>query len=120
MRGISPTLTRLLLYVFLIVATIGMAFPLFWMVSSSLKSLGEANSPGIVWVPREPTTAAYTELLHNANFLRTYFNTAFYTGLALVGTLASVAAVAYAFSRIEWPGRNVVFFLMLSTLLIPA
>jgi ABC-type glycerol-3-phosphate transport system permease component len=40
--------------------------------------------------------------------------------MALIGTLVSVAAVAYAFSRIEWPGRNVVFFLMLSTMLIPA
>jgi ABC-type glycerol-3-phosphate transport system permease component len=36
-----------------------------------------------------------------------------------VGTLISIAAVAYAFSRIEWPGRNVVFFLMLSTMMIP-
>ncbi len=120
MRALSPTVTRILLYVFLISATIGMGFPLFWMVSSSFKSLAEANAPGIVWVPNHPTAAAYTELLGNAQFLRTYFNTAFYTALALIGTLGSVAAVAYAFSRIEWPGRNVVFFLMLSTLLIPA
>ena len=120
MRAISPRLVRLLLYVFLISATILMAFPLFWMSSSSFKSLAEANAPGIVWVPRAPTAAAYTGLLADGNFLRTYFNTIFYTLLALVGTLVSVAAVAYAFSRIEWPGRNVVFFLMLSTLLIPA
>lgn len=120
MRAISPRLVRLLLYIFLISATILMAFPLFWMISSSFKSLAEANAPGIVWVPRAPTAAAYTGLLADGNFLRTYFNTIFYTLLALVGTLVSVAAVAYAFSRIEWPGRNVVFFLMLSTLLIPA
>ena len=120
MRALSPRLVRLLLYVFLISATILMAFPLFWMISSSFKSLAEANAPGIVWVPRAPTAAAYTGLLSDGNFLRTYFNTIFYTLLALVGTLVSVAAVAYAFSRIEWPGRNVVFFLMLSTLLIPA
>ena len=120
MRAISPRLVRLLLYIFLISATILMAFPLFWMISSSFKSLAEANAPGIVWVPRAPTAAAYTGLLSDGNFLRTYFNTIFYTLLALVGTLVSVAAVAYAFSRIEWPGRNVVFFLMLSTLLIPA
>jgi len=37
-----------------------------------------------------------------------------------VGTLASIAVVAYAFSRINWPGRNLVFFLMLSTMMIPA
>jgi ABC-type glycerol-3-phosphate transport system permease component len=97
-----------------------MSFPLFWMASSSLKSLPEANAPGIVWVPENPTAEAYTNILQDGNFLRTYFNTVFYTALALIGTLVSVSAVAYAFSRVEWPGRNVVFFLMLSTMLIPA
>jgi ABC-type glycerol-3-phosphate transport system permease component len=62
---------------------------------------------------------AYISILHNSDFLRSYFNSVFYTTLALVGTLASIAVVAYAFSRIEWPGRNVVFFLMLSTMMIP-
>jgi ABC-type glycerol-3-phosphate transport system permease component len=120
MRALSPTVTRLVLYAFLISATILMAFPLFWMISSSFKSLAEANAPGIVWVPQHPTAAAYTNLLGDSQFLRTYFNTIFYTLLAMAGTLVSVAAVAYAFSRVDWPGRNVVFFLMLSTLLIPA
>ncbi len=120
MRTISPVVARTALYVFLISATILMSFPLFWMISSSLKTLEEANSPGIVWVSEHPTSAAYTDILQNGNFLRTYFNTIFYTVLALAGTLLSVAAVAYAFSRVEWPGRNLVFFLMLSTMLIPA
>jgi ABC-type glycerol-3-phosphate transport system permease component len=120
MRTFSPGLVRTLLYAFLIGATILMSFPLFWLVSSSLKTLQEANAPGIVWVPENPTLQAYTDILEDSNFLRTYFNTVFYTALALVGTLVSVSAVAYAFSRIEWPGRNLVFFLMLSTMLIPA
>ena len=120
MRATSPMITRAILYIFLISATILMSFPLFWMISSSLKTLEETNAPGIVWVPEQPTATAYTDILQNENFLRTYFNTVFYTILALVGTVLSVAAVAYAFSRVEWPGRNLVFFLMLSTLLIPA
>lgn len=120
MRTLSPVIVRSVLYLFLISATILMSFPLFWMISSSLKTLEETNAPGIVWVPDQPTATAYTDILQDQNFLRTYFNTVFYTVLALVGTVLSVAAVAYAFSRIEWPGRNLVFFLMLSTMLIPA
>jgi multiple sugar transport system permease protein len=120
MRTLSPVIVRALLYVFLISATLLMSFPLFWMISSSLKTLEETNAPGIVWVPEQPTAAAYSDILQDEDFLRTYFNTAFYTLLALVGTVLSVAAVAYAFSRVEWPGRNLVFFLMLSTMLIPA
>ncbi len=111
---------RVILYISLTGATIMMAFPLFWMISSSLKTIEQTNSAGIVWFPKEPTLQAYIDIFHNEIFLRSYFNSIFYTTLALVGTLASIAVVAYAFSRINWPGRNLVFFLMLSTMMIPA
>lgn len=120
MRQLWHILKRLFLYIFLTGATITMAFPLFWMISSSLKTVQETNSAGIVWFPPHPTLQAYIDIFHNEVFLRSYFNSIFYTTLALVGTLASIAVVAYAFSRINWPGRNLVFFLMLSTMMIPA
>jgi multiple sugar transport system permease protein len=119
MRDLWPIIKRILLYIFLTGATILMSFPLFWMISSSLKTLEETNSAGIIWLPEQPTLAAYVGIFQNSDFLRSYFNTVFYTALALVGTLLSIAVVAYAFSRIEWPGRNLVFFLMLSTMLVP-
>jgi multiple sugar transport system permease protein len=119
MRTAWPIIKRVVLYIFLTGSTILMSFPLFWMISSSLKTLQETNSPGIILVPRHPTLDAYIAIFQNTDFLRSYFNTVFYTTLALLGTLASVAVVAYAFSRINWPGRNLVFFLMLSTMMIP-
>ncbi len=119
MRDIWPIIKRILLYIFLTGATVLMSFPLFWMISSSLKTLEETNSAGIIWFPKAPTLAAYISVFQNEAFLRSYFNTVFYTTLSLAGTLLSIAVVAYAFSRIEWPGRNLVFFLMLSTMLIP-
>ena len=119
MRKYFPIIKSILLYTLLTGATVMMSFPLFWMISSSLKTLEETNSPGIVWVPRSPTIEAYTGIFQNQDFLRSYFNSVFYVTLALVGTLLSIAAVAYAFSRLEWPGRNIVFFLMLSTMMIP-
>jgi multiple sugar transport system permease protein len=118
-RIVWPMIKRVVLYFFLTSMTILMSFPLFWMISTSFKTLEEANSPGIVWIPKQPTLEAYINIFQNADFLRSYFNTVFYTSLALVGTLFSIAVVAYAFSRIEWPGRNLVFFLMLSTMMIP-
>lgn len=120
MRTVWQIIKRFVLYIFLTGATIMMAFPLFWMISSSLKTIDETNSAGIVWFPPKPTLEAYINIFQNSAFLRSYFNSVFYTTLALVGTLASIAVVAYAFSRIEWPGRNLVFFLMLSTMMIPA
>lgn len=119
MKNTWPILQRILLYIILTSATLVMSFPLFWMISSSLKTLEETNSAGIVWLPKEPTLAAYMSIFQNGDFLRSYFNTVFYVALALAGTLLSIAVVAYAFSRVEWPGRNLVFFLMISTMLIP-
>ena len=114
-----PIIKRVVLYIFLTGSTILMSFPLFWMISSSLKTLEETNSPGIILLPKHPTLDAYLAIFKNEAFLRSYFNSVFYTTLALIGTLASIAVVAYAFSRIKWPGRNLVFFLMLSTMMIP-
>lgn len=111
---------KVFLYVLLTAASLLMAFPLFWMISTSLKSLQEANAPKIVWVPSQILLEAYRNILSDPDFLRSYFNSTFYAALALVGTLISIAAVAYAFGRLEWPGRNLVFFLMLSTMMIPA
>lgn len=119
MKRYTPILKSILLYVLLTGATLLMSFPLFWMISSSLKTVAETNSPGLVWIPSSPTIEAYTGIFRNASFLRSYFNSIFYVTLALAGTLISIAAVAYAFSRVEWPGRNIVFFLMLSTMMIP-
>jgi ABC-type glycerol-3-phosphate transport system permease component len=119
MKNYWPIIKSLILYLVLTGATILMSFPLFWMISSSLKTVSETNSPGIVWIPAHPTLEAYVGIFQNQDFLRAYFNSVFYVTLALVGTIISIAAVAYAFSRVEWPGRNVVFFLMLSTMMIP-
>jgi len=119
MKNYWNILKRIILYALLTGATVLMSFPLFWMISSSLKTLEETNSPGIAWVPANPTLDAYLNIFKDQDFLRSYFNSVFYVTLALVGTLLSIAAVAYAFSRIEWPGRNIVFFLMISTMLIP-
>ncbi|HET7009358.1 MAG TPA: carbohydrate ABC transporter permease [Anaerolineales bacterium] len=120
MRRLSRFLVGGLLYVALTGASILMSFPLFWMVSTSLKSLEEANAPRIIWIPSQVLVEAYRSVLADPDFIRAYVNSAFYAALALAGTLLSIAAVAYAFSRLNWPGKNLVFALMLSTLMIPA
>ncbi|KPL77283.1 hypothetical protein ADN00_09115 [Ornatilinea apprima] len=119
MRESWEIIKKILLYFLLTGATLVMSFPLFWMISSSLKTLEETNAAGIVWLPENPSLNTYLAIFQNSDFLRAYFNTVFFVTLALVGTLFSIAVVAYAFSRIDWPGRNFVFFLMLATMMIP-
>jgi ABC-type glycerol-3-phosphate transport system permease component len=89
------------------------------MISTSFKTYEEANGPTLVWVPAQPQLEAYARMLTDADFLRAYGNSIFVAVVAVAGTLVSIAAVAYAFSRVEWPGRNLVFGLMLSTMMVP-
>lgn len=120
MKSTWHLLKRFVLYLALTFTSALMIFPLFWMVSTAFKSLEEANSPHIQWLPSTLHWDAIINVISDPDFLRAYFNSTFYAALALVGTLISIAAVAYAFSRLDWPGRNVLFFLMLSTMMIPA
>ncbi|MGH2544707.1 MAG: carbohydrate ABC transporter permease, partial [Ardenticatenaceae bacterium] len=115
-RSVGPVAV----YAVLTGASLLMAFPLLWMLSTSFKTEAEANAPRLVWLPARPQWDAYAEIVRDVAFLQAYANSIFVIVLALFGTLLSIAAVAYAFSRVEWPGRNVVFFLMLSTMMIPA
>lgn len=118
-RKVRQAFSNGIVYLLLLGGSGFMLFPLFWMLSTSLKTMEEANSPRITWWPAEPQLDAFRQVLTDSRWLLYFSNSAFVTTLAVLGTLVSVAAVAYAFSRIQWPGRNIVFFLMLSTLMLP-
>jgi multiple sugar transport system permease protein len=120
LRRARHRLGRMALWAVCAFAAVCAAFPLFWMIATSLKTDQEANGPRLVWWPANPQVGTYLSIMADQSFQRSYVNSIFVAGLSLVGTLVSIAAVAYAFSRVDWPGRNVVFGLMLSTLMIPA
>ena len=118
-KAVRSLSRKLLLYLLAISLSLVLVFPLFWMVSTSLKTDDEANAPKPIWLPARPTLDAYRQILSDADWLLYISNSVFVTVLSVGGTLASVTIVAFAFSRLEWPGRNVVFALMLSTLMLP-
>ncbi len=118
-RRAKDLLVKTVSYFLLISTSALFLFPLFWVVSTSLKTMEEANAPRVVWLPSNPQFDAYAQVLADEDWLLFFSNSVFVTVLAVGGTLISVAFVAYAFSRIEWPGRDIVFFLMLSTMMLP-
>lgn len=118
-RQIQRGLLRFILYMALTAGGLATSFPMIWMILTSFKTFEEANAPRIVWLPSTLRWDAYQAILGRPEFLRAFANSIFVTALAVSGTLASITVVAYAFSRVEWPGRDVVFLLMLSTMMIP-
>ncbi len=118
-RTIGPILGRVLHYAVLIWASMFFLFPLAWMIGTSLKSIEEIGQPQLNLLPAVPRWENYVKLLSEESFYRAYLNSAFIVTMVLLGTITSVSLVAFAFSRLEWKGRDVVFALMMGTLMLP-
>lgn len=107
------------LYAVMLLASLFFLFPTAWMVGTSLKTIEEVQQPQLNLLPETPQWSNYEKLLNEENFYRSYGNSIFVVTLVLFGTVSSITLVAYAFSRLEWKGRGVVFALMMGTLMLP-
>jgi multiple sugar transport system permease protein len=103
----------------LIIVSAMFGFPLLWMVLTSLKSNSQALAVPVVWWPHPFLWDNYPQTLSAVPFYRFFLNTLLYAAVTIVGVSVSSSLVAYGFSRLRWRGRDVVFYVMLSTLLIP-
>ncbi|MCC6485270.1 MAG: carbohydrate ABC transporter permease [Armatimonadetes bacterium] len=89
------------------------------MVSTSLKPDTEIFAQGVHWIPRTPQWSNYPAALTAFPFARYLGNTLFIAITCSLGVVLSSSLVAYGFSRVRWPGRDALFLLMLSTIMLP-
>jgi multiple sugar transport system permease protein len=91
--------------------------PLAWMISTSLKE--PADLIGFRWIPRRLAWENYSYALQFGMWARWTMNTVIITLLSMTGFVLSSAMVAYSFARLRWPGRDIVFGLVLATMMLP-
>jgi len=120
-RSFGTTIQRLVIYAILIAASIAFLFPLVWMLSTSLKIKSQVMAMPPKLIPDPIRWANYPDALNSPNFpfLILLKNTLTYTLLSTTGVLLSCPLAAYAFSRLRWPGRDLVFLATLATMMIP-
>ena len=106
------------IYAFLILGVVISITPFVWMILTSLMTLGEAQ--GIRWIPTELHFENYVDAWKEAAFSEYFTNSLILTLITLSGELTFSILAAYAFARIQFPGRDAVFGLLLSTIMIPA
>ena len=94
-------------------------FPFIWMVSTSLKSNAQVFSYPPVWIPHPIVWANYVDAVTKIHFTRYLTNTLHYAALSTLGACISAPVVGYGFSKLEWPGRDVLFFATLALLMLP-
>ncbi len=105
----------------LIVACIGFLLPFLWMLSTSLKTIDKVMSDHPTLIPQPIAWENYTAVLTHPNmhFLLYTRNTLIVAILSVAGNLVSSALAAYAFAKIPFKGRGLLFALMLATMMIP-
>ena len=93
------------------------ALPFCWMVSTSLMSLGETINRQ--WLPNVPRWQNYETAWTEARFAVYFLNSVIITVTSLTGLLTTSILAAYAFARLQFAGREIIFFGLLSTMMIP-
>ena len=108
-------------HVFLIFVALGMIVPFAWMVLTSFKTVTESTqlNPFVIF-PKEWQVANYTEVIRLNNFGILYFNTFVMMAWRVVSSVLFSAMAAYAFARIKFPGRNLLFGLVLFQMMVPS
>ena len=113
-------IVTLVVHVLLIAASIVMLYPLFWMLSASVRPEAEIFSSPSIW-PSEISFDAYRRGWNGlqVSFGTFYWNSFLIAGLSVIGNVIACSLAAFAFARLKFWGRNFWFAIMLGTLMIP-
>jgi multiple sugar transport system permease protein len=118
---------QIIIYALLILCAVIVLVPFLWMVSTSLKTQDQLFTGRVNFIPDPLMPENYVTVWERLNsirpgmtFWRIIGNSVFITVLAMFGEIFSASLVAYGFSRFRWRGRDLLFGLMLATIMVPS
>jgi ABC-type glycerol-3-phosphate transport system permease component len=114
-----PSAATMVNYLLLSVGALVLMLPFLWMFSSSMKPQGEILVYPPRLIPQNLTLENYRFVLEDSGFLRFVKNSLIVVAFTITGHVVSGSLVAYGFARFRFPGRNVLFMVLLGTLMIP-
>jgi len=107
-------------FLILMLGAVWMLLPLVWMLSASLMPLSEViKVPPIWFAPAKYSLNNYIEVWGRVGFARFFFNSVFVAGTITAAQLLTSSMAGFAFARYQFPGRMLIFILILSTMMIP-
>ncbi|MBW3698210.1 carbohydrate ABC transporter permease [Vibrio sp. T187] len=110
---------KALVYFFMVLATIATITPFIWMILTSVKTQSEALSVPPKVMPDEWQLSAYAKIIEELPFIQFYVNSILVTfAMVLLQTLIAAMA-AYGFARLKFPGRDAIFMICVSILMVP-
>jgi ABC-type glycerol-3-phosphate transport system permease component len=120
-RAVRSGFVRLVGYAFLTAGSAVMALPFFWLLSTSLTARGLEFQVPPQWIPNPIEWGNYHEAIFESGlpFPTFIVNTTIITILNVIGTLISASIAGFGFARLRFPGRDALFVLVLSTMMLP-
>lgn len=112
-------LLHLLSHIVLIVLGISFLIPLLWLASTSLKRGAEVFVVPVQWLPTNPQWHNYVEIFERLPFALFILNTTAITIMGALGSVVSSLFVGFSLARLKWPGRNLIFIVLLATMMLP-
>ena len=114
------SIRRGIAYIVLILGSLAMIVPFAWMVSTSLKQEGSVFIFPPVWIPHPVRWDNYVTLFSLVPFGNAFVNSIIVATAATVGQVLSASLAAYAFARLRFRGKNVLFIIFLATMMVPS
>lgn len=111
---------KIAIYTVVILVSATFAFPLIWLFRSSFMSITQIFKIPPEWIPNPFQPQNYVEALTDVPFVRYFFNTLLIIVVNLAAVILVTPVSAYAFSRFAWKGRDGVFFILLSSMMLPS
>jgi multiple sugar transport system permease protein len=107
------------IYVLLGIGLLLLVGPFIWMILGSFKTTGELRQVPPTWLPEQWTTANYEDLFSRLNFVGYFLNSTIVATFVTVGNVVFCSMLGYALAKLDFPGKKVVFGLVLGTLMVP-
>jgi multiple sugar transport system permease protein len=118
-KNTQEILGKVVVHFLLILGAVVVSLPFFWMISTALKRPGTEFTWPIQWIPKPPHWENFHTAWTMLPFNRWLINTLIITVSTIIGNLLSCSLVAYGFARIDFPGRDILFIIVLSTMMLP-
>lgn len=112
-------LVKVLVYFFVITMALLVLFPFYWMINSSLKSLEEYRRSVPTFWPQDPLFSNYATAFTTANLGRLFINTMIVGVISTLLSLVITVLSAFAFARLQFKGKDILFAALLATMMIP-
>ena len=119
-RSVHHMVLMAVTYFLVLGGLVVLMIPFGWMISTSLKTLQEAFAFPPTWIPNPIRWRNYPDSWNYMPFTLYLRNTVIITATSMIGQVASASLVAYAFARMRAPGRDLLFMIVLGTMMLPA